>query len=1229
MSIFGAKGGGGGSSYSESPDTARTKSFLTIVDFVGRGPCRGYDEPLKHIALDGTRIQNADGSMNYKGVTVQQRFGHPTQEHVNGLEELASEFSVGADVRADLPVVRTVTNAQADAARITIAFQRITESDGNDVRGSRVDLAIDVQPEGGAWRTVKTDTINEKSGSPVQYQYFVPLPEPVQYNVRVRRLTPDAKNMTVQNAFTWHSFSEVIYGKFMWPNTAYFVLKFDAQLFGGRIPTRTYMDYPGREVLVPSNYDPETRTYAGAYWDGTFKRAWTDNPAWVVYDVATSADGLGLEDGDKWTLYNIGRMCDELVDDGFGGREPRFSINTVISDTKQAQEVLTGLVSAFRGSHYWSGTALRFTQDAPGPVERIFTPANVIKSFTYQSSADTSRTNIVNVAFADKAQGGTQSVETYTDAEGIRGRGTKIQQDVTAPHVGSRAQARRFGKWKAYTDQHETERVSFSVSYADAGVRPGMIIGLHDPKRAGVRMGGRITGYDANTLTLTVDAVPEKDRLNGTDWTVGVYMPDNKLDAVACTIVDGHTLKLQRALRDVPQNAAVWAVYGRQLAPTQWRVITIAEEDNAGEFLITALEHHPNKYSWVERGERIDDVPTSVLPTGAILPPRDLTVLTYTENSGTQVVQSLTLSWRASPDPRATGYLVGVRGPNDATYRLVGDVTAFSIDMKDVADGEWTFRVCATGPLSASSPWASTTAAVGGLLLPHPPVRVEVQSGNRDQTLVAISDGRVQQEFEFWQATTALQDQASIETNGRLVGIGTTVSASGLTPNTEYFYYIRGVNMRGRSSWYPVQARTTLNIAEERAALEKEIVAPGGLLDTAIHQSAADITATVADKLTKFEAAIPDTVRPMLTNVEDQLAAQKKAFSAYKDEQKTAIDALTLRVEVDRAAIDTAAAQIETARAETATATTAMAAGVTRIDSKVDTTEAHLLEVLHTEAEKGQRALSEKTATLAAQIAGVDSRVDERVRSEVTAREGAIADVSRNLAAGLGEVHAESQRRELVQASENQAVRLELLLTQVHIETAKAIVATNSTITATRDTAAASQTTAVSAALDNMQAEVTQTITTKVDRITQWQQAQYMIKTKVVNGVPAIIGVESNNHTSAVRIMAAEFSLTDGRSAKSPFVMRDGRLWLGDVYVETQHFGEYIRSSNWDYRGEYDFTGVEIGTRTGKVYASEFIARKFTVASGSSGARNVFTERGQELYADNGNRVLRIGIFNG
>lgn len=603
-------------------DSLQSNQYVQIVDLLSEGEIGGIVGGDKGIFLDDTPLQNADGSYNFSGVTVETRNGTQAQTHIPAASLIETQSSVNVEVVQATPVVRTITAADTNATRITISVPRLqsTNQDG-DVVGAAVEIAIDVQYNGGGYTRVITDTIAGRSINGYQRDYLVQLTGAFPVDIKVTRLSLDSNAAPSPDAYWfyegrsyWTSYSEITYAKLRYPNSALVSLKINAEQFSN-IPARSYL-VRGIKVRIPSNatVDSETGrlTYSGI-WDGTFAAAqWTTCPAWCLFDLLTSTrygfgNHIDAAQLDKFAFYSASVYANEQVPDGFGGLEARFSCNANIQTLEEAYKLINDMCSVFRAMPYWSAGAVTVAQDKPADPAYLFTLANVTPAgFSYSSSSLKARPTVAIVSYLDLDLRDIAK-EVVEDQTAIAKYGV-ITTELSAFACTSRGQARRAGEWLLYSEWNEGEVVSFSTS-VDSGVvvRPGMIISIADPVKAGARRGGRIAA--ATLSSITVD---DATNLPTSGGTLSVVMPDGTVETRAVGTRIGVLISVLTPFTTAPNANSIWVHETPDIEASTWRVLSITEEDGIS-YSISAIAHNASKYDYIER-----DVP---------LQPRDITNL--------------------------------------------------------------------------------------------------------------------------------------------------------------------------------------------------------------------------------------------------------------------------------------------------------------------------------------------------------------------------------------------------------------------------------------------------------------------------------------------------------------------------------------------------------------------------------------------------------------------------
>lgn len=534
------------------------------------------------------------------------------------------------------------------------------------------------------------DVIQGKAGSRYQRTYRIPLVGNAPWDIRVRRISPDATDSSVSDETYWDSYTECVDVKLNYAYTAAMMLNIDAENFQS-IPTRGYEIY-GLLVRVPSNYDPVARSYTGS-WDGTFKIEWTDNPAWCFYDLL-SATRYGLGDYieqdqiDKWSLYEIGRYCDELVPDGFGGTEPRFTCNLYMQTREDAFRVIQSMASIFRGMAFWAGGQIVASQDAPKDPAGLFNAANAIEGmFTYQGADHRARHTVALVSWNDPRDMYRQKIEYVQDDSAVLRWGV-VETEILAVGCTSRGQAHRAGKWLLYTEQNESETVAFKAGMDSTRVAPGDVILIQDSVRSGKRLGGRCrAGTTANSLAIDAPITIEA----GMSYQASVMLSVGQVETRDLTNSAGSTsvLALSTPLTGTPVEDAIWVVTASNQVPEKWRVLAVAESDDPTIVAISAIYHDPGKYAFVEQDVALEYIPTSTIP---VRPGQVTAVVAETElfqlNDGA-TSSRIAINWKTPAT--AVSFIVAWRR-DDENYKT-GETVSASFDIDNVVAGTYTIKI--------------------------------------------------------------------------------------------------------------------------------------------------------------------------------------------------------------------------------------------------------------------------------------------------------------------------------------------------------------------------------------------------------------------------------------------------------------------------------------------------------------------------------------------------------
>lgn len=712
----GGKGGGGGTTQvpTEAPNTLRSKSYARVLDLIGEGEIEGIQNGLQGVYLNETPIQNPNGTYNFSGVQFDSRTGTQTQPALTMIPSAESETAMNVQVPYNGSQIFSVTDEDVTHVRVTIGIPQLTYQDprtGN-LTGTATSFNIYLQSNGGGYVKRVSRVISGKTLSRYQESWLVQLTGDGPWDIKVEN--PNAEPAAnYQNKLFLDSYTECIYARFQYPNSALMALRIDASQFSS-VPSRAY-DVKLLRIRIPSNATVRSDgslTYSGS-WDGTFQTAWSSNPAWCFYDLLTAERyGLGgfLEESqiDKWALYEIGRYCDELVPNGFGSTEPRFTCNLYIQSRQEAFKVIQDMASVFRGMVYWSGGTLTATQDAPADPVYLYSPANVVDGlFSYSGASLKARHSVAVVAWNDPEDFYRQKYEYVEDANAISRFGI-IETQVYAIGCTSRGQAARVGRWLLYTEQYESETVTFRTGVEGAVCRPGHIVSVADPVRAGSRLGGRVVS--ATTTTVTLDAIPSINVVNGTLYVV---LEDGSVESRQIQSTAGATITVASAFTSAPAAQSMWLADVSAARAQLFRVVQVTEEDD-GTFEVTGVAHDPQKYAVVENGVKLEprDISVLSLAPGEPIDPK-LTESLY-EDSG-QVKVKLTVSWQ--PSLNATAYAVQYR-IDDGNFVLLPQTSANDIDILDALTGFYEVTVTAISAIGKRSLPVTVTGEVVGKVAP-------------------------------------------------------------------------------------------------------------------------------------------------------------------------------------------------------------------------------------------------------------------------------------------------------------------------------------------------------------------------------------------------------------------------------------------------------------------------------------------------------------------------------
>lgn len=1002
------KGRKGGSSKTrtptEQPDDLQSVAKAKILIALGEGEFSGQLTG-KDIYLDGTALENADGSQNFSGVTWEFRAGTQAQKYIQGIPGTENEISVGTEVSSATAWTRTFTNTQLSAVRLRLKWPSLfKQEDDGDLVGYSVNYAIDLQTDGGTWQTVLNTSVTGKTTSGYERSHRIDLPQAGStWTIRLRKITSDANSAKIGDTMTLQSFTEVIDAKLRYPNTALLYIEFDSSQFNGSIP-QISCEPRGRVIRVPDTYDPETRSYSGT-WTGAFKWAWTDNPAWIFYDLVVS-DRFGLghrlttENIDKWTLYQVAQYCDQMVPDGKGGNgtEPRYTCNVYIQDRNDAYTVLRDFAAIFRGMTYWGGDQIVALADMPRDVDYSYTRANVVGGrFTYSSSTTKSRYTTALVSWSDPGNAYADAMEPVFEQALVARYGFN-QLEMTAIGCTRQSEANRKGRWGILTNNKDRV-VSFDVGLDGNIPQPGYIIAVADELLSGKVMGGRISAINGRVIKLDrVADAAAGDRLI-------LNLPSGASQSRTIQAVNGESVTVTTAYSETPQAEAVWVVESDELYAQQYRVVSVSDNDD-GTFSITGAWHDPDKYARIDTGAIIDQRPVSVIPPGNQSPPANIVISSFSVVQQNISVETMRVSWDQAQN--AIAYEAQWRR-NDGNWVNVPRSSTTSFDVPGIYAGRYLVRVRAINAAEISSGWGyseekTLTGKVGN---PPKPVGfiasenvvfgIELNWG-----FPANTDDTLKTEIQY--SLTGTEDDAMLLAD--VPYPQRKYQQMGLKAGQIFWYRAQLVDRSGNESGYTswVRGQASIDVSDITDAILEDMKGSDtfkDLIENAVDSN--EKIAGMADEIKNHADELEQQAKDILENADGLAQAEVKI-----DEISVSMDGMTGGVKNSAIAIiQNGLAQVVSRRSQTAT-NAGNSASIDRVDTTIaDTSQAVARALVTLDAEAGgnisnstdlTETLADFTQASATKINTLTVKSGEN-SAAINVNAQAIADVNGNLSA--------------------------------------------------------------------------------------------------------------------------------------------------------------------------------------------------------------------------------------
>lgn len=1267
--IRGRKGGSSSSrTPTEQPDDLQSVAKAKILVALGEGEFAGQ-LTAKDIYLDGTPLENADGSQNFSGVAWEFRPGTQAQKYIQGIPGTENEISVGTEVSSTTAWTHTFTNTQLSAVRLRLKWPSLfkQENDG-DLVGYSINYAIDLQTDGGTWQTVLNTSVTGKTTSGYERSHRIDLPQAGStWTVRLRKLTADANSAKIGDTMTLQSYTEVIDAKLRYPNTALLYIEFDSSQFNGSIP-QISCEPRGRVIRVPDTYDPETRTYSGT-WTGTFKWAWTDNPAWIFYDLVVS-DRFGLGNRlsaaniDKWTLYQVAQYCDQPVPDGKGGSgtEPRYTCNVYVQERNDAYTVLRDFAAIFRGMTYWGGDQIVALADMPRDVDYSYTRANVVDGrFTYSGSTTKTRYTTALVSWSDPGNAYADAMEPVFEQDLVARFGTN-QLELTAIGCTRQSEANRKGRWGILTNNKD-RIVSFNVGLDGNIPQPGHIIAVADELLSGKVMGGRISAVNGRVITL------DRDSAAAAGSRLMVNLPSGASQSRTIQSVNGRAVTVTTAYSETPAVESVWIVESEELYAQQYRVISVAD-NNDGTFSISGALHDPDKYARIDTGAIIDQRPISVIPPGNQSPPANIVINSFSVVQQNVNVQTMRVSWDQAKN--AIAYEAQWRR-NDGNWVNVPRSSTTSFDVPGIYAGRYLARVRAINAAEISSGWGyseektltgkdgNPPKPVGFIASENVVFGIELNWG-----FPANTDDTLKTEIQY--SLTGTEDDAMLLAD--VPYPQRKYQQMGLKAGQEFWYRAQLVDRTGNESGYTewVRGQASIDVSDVSSVIledMKESQTFKDLIESAVESSEkfAELADAIKENANGLAAAVgsnKQTAEAIIGNalaiadvVVRQTAQQgdnsatfeqlREVIATETEARVTDVTRLEAKTEQNEAGITEVRQALSDEAQARATAVDQLTASTQVISDKADSASSKA-DAASGKADAAEQASSQNTAdiTTLRQVvtdttSSMASRLEELGARTDTASGGiqnnAIALITSTLAqvdqqvrlsAQYGDSMAGIDRIDNVMASDREATARSLLSLQADVNGNKASINSLNQTFSDYQQATATQINGITATINGH----TSAITTNAQAIANVNgdlKAMYSIKVGLSSNGQYYaagmgIGVENtpSGMQSQVIFLADRFAVTHqaGATVTLPFVIQNGQVIIrdtviGDATITRAKLAETISSVNY----VQNQAGLSINFRTGTIESY-----------GSTAGEGAMKQTNETISVRDSNRVLRVQI---
>ncbi|MFO4121680.1 phage tail protein [Enterobacter hormaechei] len=1255
-----SSGGGKASTPKLLDDNLKSKQFYRVLDLISEGPIAGPvdQEHLSSFKLNKTPITDSNGNVNVNGISVAWRPGSETQEPINGFSAIEATTIVNTEVTYDTPLVRTVTDQGVTRVRFNIGVTGLMEQDskGNQ-KNTSVTMVIETRTGSSGWVMEKTVTITGKISGEYLEAHVIDAPDTKPFDIRVRRITPDSSSDLLSNGTVWNSYSEITDDNLSYPFSAVAGSVIDRDQYTDT-PSRTY-HLRGLIVDVPDNYEPIARTYSGL-WTGGFKKAWTNNPAWLFRELAKNtrfglAKRAGYIDVDDGALYILSQYCDQLVDDGYGGKEPRMTLNAYITEQASARDILDKIASMFRGIALWDGLRLSVMLDAPQDPIATITNANVVNGEFKRSSVKRSeKYNAVVVSWTDPDNGWEQVKEYVSDDEMIA-KGNYNETTLEAFGCTSRGQAWRAGKWLLETAKRESSRLSFQMARDAIHFTPGDIVEVMDNDYAGTRLGGRIVSHSGRVIT--VDVVDSSVVTDGS--TMSIMGRDGKFSRYEIDGVNGNNVTLKNEPEWV-RVGTVFAISTASVAIRLFRILSVAETENNSVYSITASLHDPNKQAIVDEGA-VFEVPSDTLNGYRVPNVENLRIL----NTNTETVQ-VTATWETATTTKKLVfelYIYSADGKLVSQY----ETDQFRYEFYGLAAGSYTLGVRGRNENGMKGAETQVSLIIGA---PKPPNSVQWIPGPLQATLVPVMSVTATSDtsFEFWYAgETPIPLTDDIENKTQFLGRGNQWIIQKLKFDHVYYVYVRTRNAFGVSDFVEASGKPTDDFSDITNAILEEIKETDTFKDLiesavessekfaeladAIKENANGLAAAVGSNKQTAEAIIGNAlaIADVVVRQTAQQGANSATFEQLREviatetearvtdvtrlEAKTAQNeagitdvrqALATETEARASAVSqlTAATQVASDKADSAAAVgaqnTASITDLSQVVTDLDSSMASRLEELGAQTDKASGGIQSNSIAL---ITSTLAQVDQQVR----------------LSAQYGDSKASIDRIDNVMASDREATARSLLSLQTDVNGNKAAINSLNQTFSNYQQATATQINGITATINGHTSAIS-TNAQAIANVSGDLKAMYSIKVAVdANGKQYAagmgIGVENtpSGMQSQVLFLADRFAVMAqaGGAVTLPFVIQNGQTFIRDTFIQDStisnaKIGNYIQSSTWDGTGNVGWHINKSGYATfnnvtvrGSIYATNG-----NFSFNGSGNTTVINGNGVTINIPGGGRIV-------